>query len=214
MLTQRRTYLDQFLLSQIPQMEGDILDIGGKKSNKRGTFRPPLDQVNSWRYVNIDATTAPDFCCGAEQIPLPDQSIDGFLLCEVLEHLEHPEAVLEEALRLLRKDGKGWITVPFLYQVHADPHDYQRWTETKLRQVLSEIGFAEIEIQPMGGVWAVIHDLWYATLCRSPNRGNLTSKLGFRLHRYSAQLFTWLDRHFAYTSPYMTTGWAVSVLKH
>ena len=176
-------------------------------------FIPPLNQVTSWRYVNIDASTEPDFCCGAEKIPLPDRSIDGFLLCEVLEHLEHPEAVLQEAFRLLRKDGKGWITVPFLYQVHADPNDYQRWTETKLRQVLSEIGFNEIKIQPMGGVWAVIHDLWYATLCRSPNRGNLISKLGFKLHRYSTQLLARLDRHFVYTSPYMTTGWAVKVIK-
>lgn len=97
MPTQRRTHLDQFLESQIPQMRGYVLDIGGKKDNKRGKFRPPLQQVTSWRCVNIDASTNPDFCCSAESIPLHDESIDGFLLCEVLEHLEHPEAVLKEA---------------------------------------------------------------------------------------------------------------------
>ena len=112
MLTQRRSHLDQFLLSQITQMKGEILDIGGKKTNKRGMFIPPLNQVTSWRYVNIDPSTEPDFCCGAERIPLPDQSIDGFLLCEVLEHLEHPEAVLQEAFRLLRKEeGMDYCSV-------------------------------------------------------------------------------------------------------
>ena len=43
--------------------------------------------------------------------------------------------------------------------------------------------------------------------------GILTSKLWFQLYRYSAQVFAWLDHHFVYTSPYMTTGWAVRVLK-
>jgi Methylase involved in ubiquinone/menaquinone biosynthesis len=163
--------------------------------------------------VNQDVSTNPDFCCNAEEIPLKEGSIDGFLLCEVLEHLESPEEVLREAFRLLRKGGQGWITMPFLYQLHADPHDFQRWTDEKIRQVLTDVGFLVNEVQPMGGVGAVVYDLWYATLCRSPNQGNFWSKVGFRIHRHSSGLFNRLDKYLAHTRPFMTTGWAIRLEK-
>ncbi len=213
MPTQRRHLLDDFLNSEIPFMYGDILDIGGKKADKRGQFRPPLHKVSSWLYVNIDQSTKPDFCCSAESIPLPDESIDGFLLCEVLEHLENPEAVIKEIYRLLKPGGRGWITMPFLYQVHADPHDYQRWTNTKLDKVLREVGFSQIKIYPMGGVLAVIHDLWYSTLCRSTKRGSFLNKVGFYLWRYTSTWFRRLDKNFEYTQDYITTGWKLVATK-
>jgi len=213
MPTQRRRLLDDFLNAQTPLMQGDILDIGGKKDNKRGSFRPPMNQVRSWRYVNIDESTDPDYCCNAENIPLPNEAIDGFLLCEVLEHLERPEVVLQEAFRVLKLGGYGWITMPFLYQVHADPYDYQRWTDAKLYQVLKTIGFTEAEINPMGGVFLVIHDLWYSSLCRSPQKSSVLNKVGFRIHWLSRHFFQMLDKHFHYTKSYMTTGWAVLIRK-
>ena len=55
-----------------------------------------MSQVKSWKYVNIDKSTDPDFCCSAENIPVGDASYDTAILCEVLEHLGHPEQVLKE----------------------------------------------------------------------------------------------------------------------
>jgi len=41
----RRYYLDQFLLGT--EFYGNVLDLGGKKEQKRGGFHPPLGKVIS-----------------------------------------------------------------------------------------------------------------------------------------------------------------------
>ncbi|MGZ3731931.1 MAG: class I SAM-dependent methyltransferase, partial [Bdellovibrionota bacterium] len=121
-------------------------------------FRPPLSQCRSWRYVNIDAATSPDFVASADSLPLPDSAADYVLLAETLEHLEFPEKALSEAARVLRRGGKICLTVPFLYPVHADPHDFQRWTPEKFRRELARLGFEAVDVRPMGGLFAVMLD--------------------------------------------------------
>lgn len=212
-ITGRRFYLDRFLNEQISHMRGNILDIGGKKERRRGNFCPPLSQVQSWRYVNLDPVTNPDFLCSAEEIPLPDESIDGFLLCEVLEHLEHPEKVLQEAYRLLRKRGRGWITMPFLFQVHADPYDYQRWTADKLRQTLQACGFIFVDVNPMGSVAIVIHDLLRNIIWKSPNRTSFHMRVFAKVLKWTIPVFFKIDNHLQHLSPYMTSGWCAVVQK-
>jgi len=158
--SRRRQLLDALLVSAANLMTGNVIDIGGKKENKRGVFRPPLSQVKSWKYVNIDELTKPDYCCSAECIPVDNGVFDVALLCEVIEHLEQPEKVLKECFRILKKDGILIASAPFLFPVHADPYDFQRWTETKINKVLNNIGYTEIDIKRMGGIGSVVHDLF------------------------------------------------------
>lgn len=153
----RRRYLDAFLAAT--PWRGCVLDVGGKKMNKRGMFRPPLGAVESWDYVNTDPSTQPDFLASAEHIPVPDSSYDMVLLSEVLEHLAEPENALAEAFRVLRSGGILICAAPFLFPLHADPEDYQRWLPSKYERVLGAIGFVEIRITPMGGFFAVCHDV-------------------------------------------------------
>jgi SAM-dependent methyltransferase len=86
-------------------MKGRVLDVGGIKESRRGNFRPPLDQVDGWEYLNLDETTNPDYCCSADNIPLESNSIDTVLLCEVLEHVENPDKVISEIARILKPGG-------------------------------------------------------------------------------------------------------------
>jgi hypothetical protein len=55
MLTFRRYYVDTLLSAT--DFSGRVLDIGGKKEKKRGQFRPHLDQVEKWEYLNINPET-------------------------------------------------------------------------------------------------------------------------------------------------------------
>ena len=49
----------------------------------------------------------------ASKLPFEDNFFDTVILGEILEHLTHPEKVLQEARRLLKEGGKAIITIPF-----------------------------------------------------------------------------------------------------
>jgi SAM-dependent methyltransferase len=159
MISYRRWYIDRWLKKNQNAMAGRVLDIGGKKSNPRGEFRPPKENCLRWDYVNIDPSTNPEFLCTGDSIPLENEKIDCALLCEVLEHVEKPLDILRETHRLLRPEGVLLLTMPFLVPVHADPCDFHRWTDSMLKQALLESGFGEISVEPMGGLVPVISDI-------------------------------------------------------
>jgi len=48
----------------------------------------------------------------ALKLPLPDKSFDFINLCEVLEHIPHPEKAIEEIRRCLKDEGKLCLSVP------------------------------------------------------------------------------------------------------
>jgi len=212
-LTFRRYHLDNILSSH--KWRGKVLDIGGKKENKRGRFRPPLDSVESWEYVNIDPATTPDYLCSADAIPVADETFDMVLMTEVLEHLESPMEALTEAHRILKQGGHFVITMPFLYGVHADPYDFQRWTADKLRKELEDVGFAVDRLEPMGGLFAVFYDLLYLSLgMASKKRDAIKNRIARRLFMpVIGRIFFFLDDRFAYKSRWITTGWFCVVRK-
>jgi SAM-dependent methyltransferase len=72
----------------------------------------------------------------------------------VLEHLPDPQACVDEMQRLLRTGGLVLASVPFFYPVHADPYDYQRFTEDGLRHLFRD--FKSVEVYRMGGYAGVL----------------------------------------------------------
>lgn len=203
----RRYYLDQVLKSV--EFYGEVLDVGGKKDNKRGEFRPPLNSVKSWKYLNIDASVNPDYCCSAENIPTDDNSFDVVLMTEVLEHLKTPELVIKECYRVLKPSGKMIITVPFLNAVHADPYDYQRWTSEKIKIEFEKAGFKVINIEAMGSFFGVFYDLLRTALSStSKNPAALKNKIINKfIMPQLARIFLELDKKYHYKSNKITTGY-------
>jgi SAM-dependent methyltransferase len=215
MITCRRKLLDRFLGDVVPLMRGRVLDIGGKKINHRGCFRPPLHQVEKWQYLNSDPHTQPDYCCDAAQIPLDDQSFDMVVMTEVLEYLESPEVVLTEIYRLLSQNGVCVISVPFLHPIHGDyQFDRQRWTSVKLEEVCCNAGFEEVSVEPMGSVWAVLHDILHVGLSYSHPRANqMHIKILRKLLHWSTPFWEWLDTKAQFLKKYVNTGYFVVLKK-
>ena len=153
-ITYRRLWLDSMLDAFAPNMHGVVVDLGGKQERKRGSFQPPEHQAQAWWYINLDWETAPNIFADVAQVPFARQYVDCIICTEVLEHLPNPQSCVDEIYRLLRNNGIAFVSVPFLYPVHADPFDFQRFTGDGLRNLFRD--FKSVEVIPMGGYTGVL----------------------------------------------------------
>lgn len=204
----RRYYLDRAL--SVTEFRGRVLDVGGKKVNKRGTFAPPLGKVDSWEYLNIDASTKPDYACSADHIPVENSRFDMVLMTEVLEHLEDTEAVLKELFRVLKDDGVVIASIPFLSAMHIHTLDFQRWTAKKVRNEFERAGFHIETIEPMGGVVSVVTDLVLTYTFHNPSFIN--RKVIEKLTRFFSPLLLYLDKK-TKSRDRITTGFFIRARK-
>lgn len=174
----RRYFVDKFFISNIHQFNENakILDIGGKKEKKRGMFDIGKYPVKV-EYANIDASTNPDYLCDAAKIPMEDNSFDGVISAEVLEHIKEPKTVLGESYRLLKSGGKLLITAPFMFHIHADPDDYGRYTEHYFQEVLQEAGFKNVKIEKQGGYYCVLANIMKMQLLGADFDNSLFAKM-------------------------------------
>lgn len=155
----RRSLLDKDLTATCSALNGTVIDLGGEWKNRRGTFRPPHREDLHWLCFNFDPTVSPNALIDVIHVPILDACADAVVCTEVLEHIRSPEATLAEAYRILYPGGQLILSVPFLFPIHADPYDYQRYTAFKLEQMLCEAGFEEIEIHPQGLYFTVLADM-------------------------------------------------------
>lgn len=211
MLSFRRELLDQCLEDVVQSMKGRVLDVGGVRGHKKGRFRPPLDQVDGWEYLNVDPTAEPDYCCSGESIPLPTGSVDTVLMTEVLQYVQRPEAVLSEIYRILNPSGICLASSPFLFPAHGDDHaDRWRFSALRLRELFGAAGFTSVAVHAMGSVGSVTHDLFHVALGYAhPDESSYARRGLRRLVRHCAPLFRRIDQFTQHQSRYVTTGYFI-----
>lgn len=134
------------------ELGGTILDIGGGEGG--GSHYRFLPISKTARILTVDIVERPqtDFVLDItkEKIPLPDGSVDYVLLFNVLEHLSGHERALAEIKRLLQPGGTLIGSIPFLLNVHPDPHDYVRFTNEALESLFKKSGFSVQSIEAIG----------------------------------------------------------------
>ncbi len=152
----RRYFVDQFFLNHVSALPVGmcVLDLGGQKAVKRGAFdieAYDLDVV----YANISAEKGADVVANAHYLPFSNRTFETAVCAELLEHVYQPKQVLQEVYRTLQPNGTLLATVPFMFHIHADPHDYGRYTDYYWNTILSEIGFINIQVERQGLYYAV-----------------------------------------------------------
>jgi predicted SAM-dependent methyltransferase len=71
------------------------------------------------------------------KVPLVDSSVDLVVSNSVLEHIYNYKSVIDEVVRILRKDGYFYLCVPNACLRHHK-YDYHRWTTPGLHKLFDE----------------------------------------------------------------------------
>jgi len=131
------------------QLKGTVLDIGGGDKSK---YRQSLGNEIEYSSVNIDPSINPTWLTKpGEKLPIENNMFDTCISLNTLEHVYDPKFLIGEILRVLKPGGCAYITVPWIFRIHAHPDDYGRYTPSWWRQTCENAGFSEMEILPL--IW-------------------------------------------------------------
>lgn len=159
-----------------------VLDIGcGTK---------PYKHFFNCQYIGLDPIpdVNPDFIAVAWKLPFKNESFDGIILNQSLEHIARPEDSIQEIHRVLKPGGKVIVTTPMTMKSHSlaipsskaplsnfnsakEPYwreDYFRFTKFGLIHLFRK--FNVIDIQPTTGYFGTILQLcnyFFASLTNS-----------------------------------------------
>ena len=128
-----------------PQITGKTLDVGcGSK--------PYQSLYGSSEYIGLEYDTPEnrsiknaDFFYDGTSFPFDNSSFDSVVLNQVFEHVFNPDNFLDEVLRILKKDGKLFLTIPFVWDEHEQPVDYARYSSFGIKSILEKHGFEILE---------------------------------------------------------------------
>ncbi len=151
--TYSRATLDAKLRELLSGLPVDrALDLGGKDAPYR-----PLVAARRYDLLDLSSSRHPAVVGDAHRLPFRAGTYDLVLATQLLEHCHTPAEVVAEVHRVLRPGGRFVCSVPFIYVIHGDPHDYWRFTAQGLRHLLRD--FARVTIWPLGNRWTAIWDL-------------------------------------------------------
>ena len=125
-----------------PRLNGRLLDFGcGNKPYEH------LFNVDSYTGIDIEnvahdhSNENVDVFYDGKRIPFDDNFFDSVFATEVFEHVFNLDEILVEINRVLKKDGKLLITLPFVWYQHEKPNDFARYTEFGISHLLRKHNF-------------------------------------------------------------------------
>jgi len=125
-----------------------VLDVGAGDAPYAELFAHTDYVTLDWENSVHRGASAAAVSASADAIPLQDAGFDAVLLTQVLEHVRRPARVLGEIARVLRRGGTLFATVPFVWELHEEPHDYWRFTHHALEGLLEDAGLDVVTITP------------------------------------------------------------------
>tara|TARA_Y100000310_G_scaffold177911_2_gene177893 strand:- start:4187 stop:4783 length:597 start_codon:yes stop_codon:yes gene_type:complete len=149
--------------------------------------------------LDIRKTTPAHVVSDANKLPFRANSFDKVISVNLLYYLKNPFDIVSQLHRLLKKNGKLILVLPFFYPIHDAPEDRYRFTEYGIRTLLQ--GKFKIErISTIGGIFnlpaVILHSLMKGLPLIAPEGiKGLVKILAYVLYPFYliAQLFSILD---------------------
>jgi len=149
-------------------VEAKILDVGCGNRPYRSIFKSPFyEGIDIEGGGHVDKEKIVDKFFDGINIPYPDQQFDIIICTQVLEHTLDPKKLVKEMNRVLKTQGKVFITVPFVCNEHEIPYDFRRFTRYGLEQLLTENNFKITNLIPTTGISGVIGQMSSAFIFES-----------------------------------------------
>lgn len=143
-------YLLDRLRRLLPEIPGRVLDVGCGDMPYRAWF------TRASSYVGLDIVAdgkADVVVAPGSSWPFPDQSFDGILATQMIEHVEDLPHTLSEIARVCRPGGIIVLSCPFLYNEHGSPWDFQRFTTRGLARLLP---YQVKSVECQGGIGSTV----------------------------------------------------------
>ena len=207
-----RQSLYEFLEKQYSMIreEADVLTVGsGGDINKLLMSHATVSKFHVLS-LDIDSNREPDIVGDICKTDFGEGRFDAVVLCEVLEHLKHPDQGLANIHKMLKPGGTLILSTPFIFPVHDRPHDYFRFTRYGLELLLESFG--DVVITERNSYFEAIDVLWMRLLFENNRREVVISivlvPVIFFLIRPITKLLTRLIK-----SDSVTTGYVVTATK-
>ena len=132
-------------------LQGISLEFGAT-SNRDKTFSNFVMGKSKFHYSNKISNKKMDIFYSdlTKKLKIPTKKYNNILLFNVLEHLPEYKFAFLEIYKILKKKGSLIGSTPFIYQIHAAPKDYFRFSKQFFELNLKKYKFKKVKIKALG----------------------------------------------------------------
>ena len=139
----------------------------GATNIKNKTFSNFVKGKSKFHYTNRENNKKMNIFYSdlTKKLKIPTKKYNNVLLFNVLEHLPEYKLAFSEIYRIMKKGGFFIGSVPFIYQIHAAPNDYFRFSKQFFELNLKKYGFKKAKVKALGfGPFTASYSLLYPYL--------------------------------------------------